>query len=373
MNILLITQLFPADEDAKYTSGALREFALEWARNGHQVKVIRPYFSYEKEPFPGQPKFKLHDSLEIEFIRPLRLPLLKWNFYDDSRIIRNLNFKPDVVICHLYNSYFTFSKLAKKLQVPMIIGIHMSDLRISENWFYRMRQQIVFRNASAFACRSYVYMKMFRQRFPEYSDKCFAAISGIPETYLNAKVKDNTSEKIQIISVSHLEKRKQLHRVLKALAKLPETIDWTYKIVGRGPEEPELKSLIMESRIENKVNFTGQIKRDQVIEELLASDVFILPSHHETLGLVYLESMACGCITIGSLNEGIDGIIQDRVNGFLCDATDDSSIFDKLLEALLLKETERKNIIRQAHQTVASFSVKKKSEEYIDNIKKILK
>ena len=52
MNILLITQLFPFNKEDKNTSSAIREFAEEWAKMGHKVKVIRPHFSYEKEPFP---------------------------------------------------------------------------------------------------------------------------------------------------------------------------------------------------------------------------------------------------------------------------------------------------------------------------------
>lgn len=38
-------------------------------------------------------------------------------------------------------------------------------------------------------------------------------------------------------------------------------------------------------------------------------------SRNETFGVVYLEAMAAGCITIASRNVGYDGIIVDRVNG----------------------------------------------------------
>jgi glycosyltransferase involved in cell wall biosynthesis len=369
MNILLITQLFPADAEAKYTSGALREFAIEWARKGHQVKVIRPHFAYEKEPFPENPKFTLNHSIEVQFIRPFRLPILKWTYSSNSKILENLNFKPDVVICHLYNSYFTFHRLAQKLQVPLVIGIHMSDIRISKNWFHRWHQQQVFRKAVAFACRSDVYMKLFRQQFPRFGDKSFLAISGLPEIYLKTKPHERDLEMIHIISVSLLEKRKQLDKVLIALSKLPGTLNWKYTIVGRGTEEADLKNLSRQLGIADRVQFKGQLKRDQVIEELSGHDVFIMPSHHETLGLVYLEAMACGCITIGSKNEGIDGIIQDGVNGFLCDPYDELSIFGKLMEAILLDEKQRNRIIQQSTQTVASYTVEKKADEYLEQLK----
>lgn len=47
------------------------------------------------------------------------------------------------------------------------------------------------------------------------------------------------------------------------------------------------------------------------------SDIFILPSVGETFGMVYLEAMASGCITIGTKGDGIDGFIRDKQNGFL--------------------------------------------------------
>ena len=45
-------------------------------------------------------------------------------------------------------------------------------------------------------------------------------------------------------------------------------------------------------------------------------NVWIMISKNETFGLVYLEAMARGCITIGSRNQGIDGVINHGVNGF---------------------------------------------------------
>ena len=70
MNILLITQLFPADEAAEFTSGALRDFVLEWEKEGHKIQVIRPHFSYEKELFVNTP-FVIGNDIRVEFISPI--------------------------------------------------------------------------------------------------------------------------------------------------------------------------------------------------------------------------------------------------------------------------------------------------------------
>ncbi len=103
-----------------------------------------------------------------------------------------------------------------------------------------------------------------------------------------------------------------------------------------------------------------------------AADIFVLPSYAETFGLVYLESMACGCITIGSGNEGVDGIIKDGENGLFCDPHDINSIKEKLHLALTQSKTERDRMRQKAFETVSKFSIEKKAREYLNNIKQFI-
>jgi glycosyltransferase involved in cell wall biosynthesis len=372
MNILFITQLFPFKRGDQYTSGPLREFIEEWGGMGHRVKVIRPHYGYEKEAFPDQPEFKIGKNIDVEFIKPLRIPLLKLNYYSLSKVIHELPFHPDVVICHLYNSYFLFYRLARQLNVPLIIGIHMSDIRISKNRFHYWRQKQIFKHANGFAVRSHEILRKLKNRFPEFKDKAFLALSGIPDRYVGLNPKNvNEGDKIRIISVGSLIKRKQIDKVLMALSAL-DSVNWDYTIIGSGKEYDRLRHLSVSLGIQQRVNFKGHMERDQVIEEMLDAQIFILPSYMETLGLVYLEAMACGCITIGSRNEGIDGIIKDGVNGLLCDPYDMDSIREKLTQAFHQSEKERAEMRDKALDTVSDFTLKKKAEAYLDHIKGFL-
>lgn len=373
MKILFITQLFPADCRAGYTSGALREFVEAWGCQGHQVQVIRPYFSYEDEPFPQVPVFQTGDRVSVRFVRPLRIPLLKWTWYPSRKIINRLPFKPDVVICHLYNAYFTFGGLAKKLEVPLIIGIHMSDIRLAKSPFYRRMQRRWFKQARAFACRSVAYRNFFHQLFPELRERTFLAFSGIPDKYLSLPERIPVSrEKIRIITVASLIKRKQVDLVLRALSALPAAKKWEYVIVGKGDQEGLLQSLAGDLGITGQVLFRGELERDAVILELRESDLFILPSYNETFGLVYLEAMASGCLTIGSRHEGIDGIIRDGENGFLCEAGSEASIRDTLIRAVTLPEEEYRRMVRNSLSTAQDFSSDRQARAYLDNLTNLM-
>ena len=46
------------------------------------------------------------------------------------------------------------------------------------------------------------------------------------------------------------------------------------------------------------------------------------------MGIVYLEAMNSGCITIGTFGEGVTDIIENGVNGFLANPDDVEEISD---------------------------------------------
>ena len=102
------------------------------------------------------------------------------------------------------------------------------------------------------------------------------------------------------------------------------------------------------------------------------ADIFVLPSYDETFGLVYLEAMAAGCLTIGSINEGIDGTIVNNQNGFLCDPFNEQSIKETLINAARLDIKEKERIINNALNTVSNYSNSKMAEYYLNQLKQIV-
>ena len=102
-------------------------------------------------------------------------------------------------------------------------------------------------------------------------------------------------------------------------------------IIGDGPEKESLKKLCYKFRIDNTVIFTGHLSNSEVIEHMSRSEYFIMPSVNEGFGIVYIEAMACGCVTIGTKGEGIDGFIMDGENGILC-CPNEKEIVDRLIQ-----------------------------------------
>ncbi|MBM3256132.1 MAG: glycosyltransferase family 4 protein [Candidatus Moranbacteria bacterium] len=61
------------------------------------------------------------------------------------------------------------------------------------------------------------------------------------------------------------------------------------------------------------------------------SNLCVLPSHIEGLGIVLLEAMAAGIPVIGSNTFGINEVIQDKVNGLLVRPKDPANLAEKIL------------------------------------------
>lgn len=75
----------------------------------------------------------------------------------------------------------------------------------------------------------------------------------------------------------------------------------------------------------NWLVFEGEVDHQQVIRELLSTDIFVLPSYTEGFPNVILESMACGCAivttSVGAIPEMLD-MESDEPCGLCCEPKD---------------------------------------------------
>ena len=91
-------------------------------------------------------------------------------------------------------------------------------------------------------------------------------------------------------------------------------------------------------------------------------------SKYEVFGLVYLEAMARGCITIASRDEGMEGIIEDGVNGFLCEAGDTKELSDIIRRINKLTQSEKEKMSKEARKTAEKLSDYNVAKRYIDAV-----
>lgn len=88
------------------------------------------------------------------------------------------------------------------------------------------------------------------------------------------------------------------------------------RIGGSGPLRQKLETKAKNLGITEQVFFLGKLSREQVLEEMLACDCFVLSSRYETFGVVLIEALACGKPVIAVAKGGVADIVHER-NGIL--------------------------------------------------------
>lgn len=341
MKILVITDLYPIKAEEKYTPRTIEAFVKSWEKQGHVVKIIKPNFLLNsflrKKPF-----YKTGTYGKIKNINFL-LPFLK---------VPALEYKPDIILAHMPSGLI----YANRLNLPFCAAVHNSDLEVLTSPIYKIyfktELEKAYRNADKIFARSEVLKRKFLKLYPQYENKTFTAPSGINENII-IKREWYEKDKIKVLTCGQFIKRKNLDKVIKACQNF-NNIELT--VIGSGKLEKELK------KISPAVRFTGQIPHKSVLEIMRASDIFVLPSINETFGMVYLEAMASGCITVCTKDDGIDGIIRDEINGFV--TTPDVSGIKNCLERIL-EYTSKQDILDNSYNTILNYTSDRTAESYL--------
>jgi glycosyltransferase involved in cell wall biosynthesis len=111
-------------------------------------------------------------------------------------------------------------------------------------------------------------------------------------------------------------------------------------LVGSGPEETRLRRLADSLGITGRVYFAGEQR--EVAPYLAASDVFVLPSRAEGLGLALMEAMSAGLPCVASRVGGIPDLIEDGQNGLLVEPEDVAGLAKALLKLLEDRELAKR-------------------------------
>lgn len=107
-----------------------------------------------------------------------------------------------------------------------------------------------------------------------------------------------------IVSMGRLQKKKGFDILINSFAKIIQTHPTTMLLIA-GDDEGELEALekrVPKLNLENKVFFIGAISGQDKIDFLANADLFVLPSHNENFGNVYIESLATGTPIVASKN-----------------------------------------------------------------------
>ncbi len=100
--------------------------------------------------------------------------------------------------------------------------------------------------------------------------------------------------KTEILAVAYLSRRKGIDDLVRAMKMVSVSHPGVYlRIVGDGPQRPELERSVAEMGLSGSVIFEGSVSHDKLVHYYRDCDIFCLPALSETW-VVLQEAMACG-------------------------------------------------------------------------------
>lgn len=316
---------------------------------------------------------------DAQILVPHSFVPFKWQQENKAtRMIRALlrdksDFVPDAISVHFPMSlYWFYSKVHEFFPAAHACAVlHGSDMRELQK--RKKEAPVLSSSFDRLLFRSPMLMKKAVTIGVDES-KCSLALSGIDAALVSEKDaivhKAAVAEKKEwrVVYVGKLNAQKCIDTIIYAVNIIRKEFSVHLDIVGDGPDRERLQQLSESLEMAVTITFWGQQSREASVKIMRKADVFVMVSRNETFGLVYVEAMCQGCIAIGSKGEGIDGFIEDGINGFLVEPANVEELTLKFKTIIQLDLEERKNIILNAYSKASMLTDNKAAQLYLKEL-----
>ncbi|WP_242155169.1 glycosyltransferase family 4 protein [Aestuariivivens sediminis] len=276
---------------------------------------------------------------------PVTTPLFanrhKWRKQDSLfHYLSTVICPPDLTIInmsgHGSNYVFKLGELLKKkgkAYVAMIGGLNVSANPLAIQ-YYQQAQCVV------------VHTEVQKRNLEALSEFKNLDIRVVPlgvDTSL-FKPSESKPKDLRLLYVGRISRLKQIEKAIEAIVyiKSEQRVDCHLTIIGFISDTgyyQELKKMVELNALHDCVTFMGPLNQKDLIPYYQNASLLLLPSKHESFGMVMIEAMACGTPVVALKNTGgPDEIIESGVNGYLCSPEDYSvEVFDVLTSRTLHK------------------------------------
>lgn len=233
-------------------------------------------------------------------------------------------------------------RLYKKYGVPYIVTVRNTDINeflgyAPHTWVTGIKvlkaaKRIIFISKALKDkfCRHFLIKRILL----EIQDKFVIQPNGVDDYWLGHILTGEKSFCHQLIYVGRFDVNKNVTRLIHAVIGLKDQFpDIKLHLVGGdGWREKEVLSFVQ--KYPQHLEYHGKVYDKDVLRSLYAKcSVFAMPSIHETFGLVYIEALTQNLALIYTKNQGIDGLLDERV-GEKVDALSTKSIQNAICKVL---------------------------------------
>ncbi len=174
---------------------------------------------------------------------------------------------------------------------------------------------------------------------------------------MRARLTEGQPEKPLLLYVGRLSPEKEIERLAELLRAIPQA---RLALVGDGPQRR-----ILERHFAGlPVHFAGFLQGDELAAAFASSDVFVMPSRTETLGLVVLEAMASGLPVVAARAGGVPETIEEGTSGFLFESEREAV---GTVKRLLDSPDEREAVGQAARERALNWSWKMATNRLVEH------
>ncbi len=133
-------------------------------------------------------------------------------------------------------------------------------------------------------------------------------------SYISSIIKEKGWETFYLASQILIEKNTNIHFV----------------VVGNGADERIFKAKVSNNNLTSYYTFFDRAEQSVLPEFFNLSDLFIFPTHKESLGLVGLEALSCGIPVLASHIGATQQYIEEGKNGYLFELKNEKELAEKI-------------------------------------------
>lgn len=337
MNILTYSSLYPNPVDPThgiFVERRLRRY-LEFSSSSASVLAPVPWFPFRARVFGKYAEFAKipcrasRAGIEIRYPRFRLLPKVGMlsapcNMARATlatvRSIAEESGPIDLIDAHyFYPDGVAAAKIATKLGIPFVVTARGSDINTIGAMDKPRRMILDAADKAHTIIAVSGALKNALVDMGVYADKIRVLRNGVDLVFFQPGDRAELRRRLGLvattfISVGALKEAKGHDVAIRALAHIDGA---NLVVIGAGPFEKALKSLLPTLGLEGRVKFTGRLEPDALLEYYQAADALLLVSRREGMPNVVLESIACGTPVIAADVGGIAEVITEPAIGEL--------------------------------------------------------
>lgn len=380
MKIVFITSEFPTE---KQFDGGLASYvarmSLSLIASGHEVFVIVPATQTARLDYRGIQVQRTQSPATVAWFGGQVATFIFW--WRLSRAIHKAFLqihsqgKVDVVqtpsICHLFMG---FPKGVRHLhRLSSYLPLARKALELPDTWLDRGLDYWEHRTIRR-ADHTFAPSKMIANAAGQKAE-CQVSVIESPFVAINLEHDHSVFEqhlkgKTYLLYFGALNARKGLLELIQAIPPvLQDHADLYFVCIGsdQGYRGRAIMSYLREaaSTTVDRLIYLPRIQHPQLMPIIANSLAVVLPSRDDNFPNACLEAFQNERTVVGTRGASFDQLIEDGVNGFLCDSYDPPSLQATLQKVLALTDEERRQIGERAKSTLTRLAPERIVQQWL--------